>query len=272
MEPAAATLLERSLKRDRLIVVVGLFLVVVLSATYTILGIGMPMSAVTMTRMAVEMPNMMMASPDWTAQYVFLVFLMWWIMMIAMMVPSAAPTLLLYANLVRKNKRADKPYASVMVFLVGYLVIWGGFSLAATLMQWQLASIGQVSGMMEFTSTPVTAALLIAAGLYQVSPLKQACLRHCQHPLVFLMHNWKSGRSGAFRMGMQNGWFCLGCCWVLMALLFVGGVMNLLWIAGLAIFVAFEKFAADRPWITKLSSITLVATGMVVGFGLLTWV
>jgi predicted metal-binding membrane protein len=157
-----------------------------------------------------------------------------------------------------------------MFFLAGYLVIWGGFSLAATLLQWQLASIGQVSGMMEFTSAPVAAALLIAAGLYQISPLKQACLRHCQHPLVFLMHNWRSGRSGALRMGMQNGLFCLGCCWVLMALLFVGGIMNLLWIAGLAVFVALEKFAANRPWITKLSSITLVATGLVVGYGLLT--
>lgn len=267
MSPEAGTALERSLKRDRHIVMAGLAVVVVLSAIYTVLGVGMPMSAISMTRMAIEMPGMMMASAEWTPGYAFLVFLMWWVMMIAMMVPSAAAMVLLYANLVRKNKKADRPYASVTVFLSGYLIVWGGFSLFATALQWSLVSIGQMSGMMEVTYAPVAAALLVAAGLYQVSPLKQACLRHCQNPVIFFMHNWKYGTLGALRMGIQNGWFCLGCCWVLMALLFVGGVMNLLWIAAIALFVGLEKLAADRPWLSRLSSIVLISGGLVLVMG-----
>ncbi|MDK3020844.1 DUF2182 domain-containing protein [Pseudodonghicola flavimaris] len=262
MARSAETALEQILQRDRLVVIAGLSVVVVLSGLYTVLGIGMSMSAITMTRMAIEMPGMMMASADWTPRYAGLVFLMWWIMMIAMMVPSAAPTILLYAKLVRKNDRADRPYASALVFLSGYLIVWGGFSLLATALQWALVSVGQMSGMMELTQAPVAAAVLLAAGIYQLSPLKQACLRHCQHPLVFLMQNWKRGTGGALRMGMQNGWFCLGCCWGLMALLFVGGVMNLLWIAALAVFVGLEKLAAGRPYLTKLSAAGLIVAGL----------
>ena len=262
VNPSSGTALDRTLKRDRFIVAVSLAVVVVLAAVYTVMGVGMSMSAITMTQMAIDMPGMMMASAEWTPLYGLLVFLMWWVMMVAMMVPSAAPTVILYTNLVRKNKNAERPYASVSFFLAGYLIVWGGFSLGATVLQWVLVSIGQMSGMMELTHAPVAGALMIAAGIYQVSSLKQACLKHCQHPLIFFMHNWKSGTSGALRMGMQNGYFCLGCCWVLMALLFVGGVMNLLWIAALAFFVGFEKLAADRPWLTKISSIALIASGL----------
>lgn len=263
----AITALERTLRRDRLIVILSLVGVVVFAAVYTVLGIGMSMSAIAMTRMTIAMPEMVMASPDWTPQYTLLVFLMWWVMMIAMMVPSAAPTVLLYANLVRKGKEVNKPYAPAHVFLLGYLAVWASFSLAATLLQWLLVSVGQMSGMMEITHAPLAAVVLVAAGLYQLSPLKQACLRHCQHPLMFLMNNWKPGNIGAFRMGMQNGLFCLGCCWVLMVLLFVGGVMNLLWIAGLALFVGMEKLAANHKWIMALSSIALIAAGLAVAIG-----
>lgn len=262
VNPSSGTVLDRTLKRDRFIVAVSLAVVVVLAAVYTVMGVGMSMSAITMTQMAIDVPGMMMASAEWTPLYGLLVFLMWWVMMVAMMVPSAAPTVILYTNLVRKNKNAERPYASVSFFLAGYLIVWGGFSLGATVLQWVLVSIGQMSGMMELTHAPVAGTLMIAAGIYQVSSLKQACLKHCQHPLIFFVHNWKSGTSGALRMGMQNGYFCLGCCWVLMALLFVGGVMNLLWIAALAFFVGFEKLAADRPWLTKISSIALIASGL----------
>jgi predicted metal-binding membrane protein len=261
------TALERSLKRDRLIVAVGLSVVVLIAAIYTVLGIGMPMSAISMTQMAIEMPGMMMASAQWTPGYTLMVFLMWWVMMVAMMVPSAAPTVLFYAALVRKKKKADKLYAAVSVFLTGYLLVWGLFSLVATALQWTLVSIGEMSGMMEITRAPVAGALLVVAGLYQVSPIKQACLRHCQHPVFFFMHNWKPGVLGGLRMGMQNGWFCLGCCWVLMALLFVGGVMNLLWIAALAVFVGLEKLSAGLPWLSKLSSLTLIAGGVLLALG-----
>ncbi|MFC3615313.1 DUF2182 domain-containing protein [Lutimaribacter marinistellae] len=254
--------LERSLKRDRLILMVGLSAVVALAAVYTVLGIGMSMSAITMTRMAIEMPGMMMASGEWTIGYAFMIFLMWWIMMIAMMVPSAAPTVLFYAALVRKNTNVDKVYAAVPVFLSGYLLVWGVFSLAATAVQWFLVSIGKMSGMMEITQAPLAGGLLVAAGLYQLSPLKQACLRQCQHPLMFFMQNWRPGVLGALGMGTQNGWFCLGCCWVLMALLFVGGVMNLLWIAALALFVGLEKLAVGLPWLSRLSSLALIVGGL----------
>lgn len=257
----AVSALERTLRRDRLIVLIGLGTVVGLAALYTVLGVGMSMSAITMTRMAIEMPGMMMAPADWTPRYGLLMFLMWWVMMIAMMVPSAAPALLLYATLVRRNKRADRPYAPTSVFLTGYLLVWAGFSLAATALQWALVSLGMMGGMMEVTHVPVAAAVLMAAGLYQLSPLKQACLRHCRHPLFVLMHNWTPGTIGALRMGMQHGRFCLGCCWVLMALLFVGGVMNLLWIAALALFVGIEKLSPGRRWLTLISSLALIAAG-----------
>lgn len=259
--------LEYTLKQDRLIVLSGLAAIVLLAAVYTVMGVGMNMSALTMTRMAIEMPGMAMDPVAWTPGYAVLMFLMWWVMMIAMMVPSAAPTVLLYASLARRSPKKNAPYAAASVFLAGYLIVWAGFSVAATALQWALVSLGSMSGMMEITYGPASAALVIAAGLYQLSPLKKACLRHCQSPFVFLMQNWKPGKSGALRMGMLNGWFCLGCCWILMALLFVGGVMNLLWIAGLAVFVGIEKLTPRRPWLNNISAIVLVITGTSLAFG-----
>jgi predicted metal-binding membrane protein len=261
---AADRALETALKRDRLIVLTGLAAVVLLAAAYTLRGVGMPMSALTMTRMAIETPYMMMTPMAWSPTYALLVFLMWWIMMTAMMVPSAAPMLLLHAGLERKRHAGRPPYAATGAFLAGYLVVWAGFSAAATALQWALASAGAVTGMMAIASGPVAAAVLIAAGLYQFTPLKDACLRHCQHPLMFLLHHWKPGTTGAFRMGAGHGRFCLGCCWFLMALLFVGGVMNLIWIAGLAIYVALEKLAAGRRWPTTALGLALVAAGVIV--------
>ncbi len=261
---AANRALDNLLKRDRLIVLSGLAAVVLLAAVYTVLGVGMEMSALTMTRMAIETPRMMMAPAAWSATYALLVFLMWWIMMIAMMTPSAAPTLLLHARLERKRHATTSPFATTGAFLAGYLAVWAGFSAAATALQWVLASAGAVTGMMEFASRPVAAAVLIAAGLYQFTPLKHACLNHCRHPLMFLLHNWKPGASGAFRMGAEHGWFCLGCCWFLMALLFVGGVMNLIWIAGIAVYVALEKLAAGRRWPTTVLGFGLVVAGVIV--------
>lgn len=239
----------------------ALSVVVLLATTYTVAGIGMPMSALTMTQMAIDMPGMIMGAAPWSPLYALLVFLMWWIMMIAMMIPSAAPTLLLYAGLARKNRKADAPYAATWFFLAGYLTVWGGFSLIATVLQWGLGELGVMSGMMEITQAPLAASTLIVAGLYQLTPVKRACLRHCQHPLIFLLHHWKPGAAGAFRMGVQNGWFCLGCCWMLMVLLFVGGVMNLLWIAGIALLVALEKLAAGRDWLTVVTGGALIVTG-----------
>jgi predicted metal-binding membrane protein len=254
--------LEAVLKRDRLIVVGGLAVVVLMAAWYTVAGIGMTMSAVTMTRMAIDMPGMMMAKTEWSLSYAVLVFLMWWVMMVAMMVPSAAPAILIYAGAARKRKDADHPLAATFSFLAGYLVTWALFSVLATCLQWGLERIDVVTGMMEIASPRMAGLVLIAAGLYQLTPLKTACLKHCQHPVFFLMHHWKSGTSGAFRMGLEHGGYCLGCCWFLMALLFVGGIMNLLWIAGLAILVGIEKLAGGRPWVTTLTGVALAIAGL----------
>ncbi len=269
MAPPAATPLEAVFKRDRLIVMAGLAVVVLVAAWYTVAGIGMSMSALTMTRMAIEMPGMMMAMAEWSLPYAVLVFLMWWVMMVAMMVPSAAPAILIYAGAARKDKGVDRPLLATTAFLAGYLAAWAGFSVVATSLQWGLERIGVVTGMMGIGSPLMAGLVLIAAGLYQLTPLKQACLRHCQHPLFFLMHHWKPGTGGAFRMGIEHGGYCLGCCWFLMALLFVGGIMNLLWIAGLAVLVGIEKAAAGRPRVTTLTGAALTVAGVWMAGGML---
>jgi predicted metal-binding membrane protein len=244
------------------VVMAGLTLVIVFAAVYTVLGLGMNMSALTMTSMALEMPGMVMQRTAWSTAYALLVFLMWWLMMIAMMMPSAAPMVLMHAAIGRKQAQAVQPLVATALFVAGYLVVWGGFSLIATSLQWGLGSMDVVSGMMVISSPTIAGLVLIAAGLYQLTPLKLACLKHCQHPLIFIVHHWRPGRAGAFRMGIEHGGYCLGCCWFLMALLFVGGIMNLIWIAGIAIYVGIEKFAAGRRWLTIASGVALTVAGL----------
>jgi len=168
-------------------------------------------------------------------------FAMWWVMMVAMMLPSAAPMILLYARAV---PAAARP--ATESFTLGYLLIWGFFSLVATLAQWRLATAALLSSMAMATSSPsLAAALLIAAGVYQISPWKDACLRECRNPAIFLSRHYRPGWTGALRLGARHGAWCVGCCWMLMALLFVGGIMNLAWIAVLTLLVALEKLL---PW------------------------
>jgi predicted metal-binding membrane protein len=177
----------------------------------------------------------------WTGLDFLLMFLMWAVMMVGMMVPTAAPMTLLYAGMARKAARQSTPMAPVALFVSGYIVMWSLFSVGATLAQWGLERAALLSPMMVATSPRLGAGLLIAAGLYQLTPLKEACLEHCRSPAHFIAQHWQPGPAGAFRLGLRHGAYCLGCCWVLMLLLFVGGVMNLLWIAGLAVFVLLEK-------------------------------
>ncbi len=250
------------LRRDRAVVTIALAAVVVLAAAYTIAGVGMEMSAATMTRMALEMPGMMMQPAQWSAGYAAIVFAMWWMMMIAMMTPSAAPAILVFSAISRKQAAVRMPLLATGCFLAGYLLVWGLLSLAGTAAQWGLEKAGLLTGMMEIGTPLLAGAVLIAAGLYQLTPLKSACLRHCQHPVMFLMHHWQPGNGGALRMGWHHGVQCLGCCWLLMALLFVGGVMNLLWIAGLAIYVAFEKIAGQGRLVTKAGAAVLTLSGL----------
>jgi predicted metal-binding membrane protein len=258
---AAVSPLDSVLKRDRLVVMIGLALVVAVAAAYTLAGVGMNMSAVTMTRMAIEMPGMAMQPVRWSAGYAFIVFLMWCVMMVAMMVPSAAPMVLIHAAVSRKQGDPGGPLTSTTMFVAGYLAVWTVFSAVATALQWGLQSLGVVTGMMDIASPVIAGLVLISAGLYQLTPLKRICLRHCQHPLTFILHHWRPGKEGAFRMGLEHGCYCVGCCWFLMVLLFVGGIMNLIWIAGIGVYVGIEKLAAGR-WLTIATGVILLVVGL----------
>jgi predicted metal-binding membrane protein len=182
-----------------------------------------------------------MAGEPWSVGYFTAMLAMWIIMMVGMMVPSAIPMILIYASIVRKAAREGSSLAATEVFVAGYVVIWTLFSLVATIAQWALDRMALLSPMMMSNSHILGGVLLLAAGAYQLTPFKAACLRHCRSPIQFLSSHWKPGGLGAFQMGIEHGSFCLGCCWVLMALLFFGGVMNLWWIGGLTLFVLFEK-------------------------------
>jgi predicted metal-binding membrane protein len=206
------TLIESVLRRDKAIVLTGLALVTVLAWAYTLAGVGMG-GMDGMGGMAESAGRAMMQPMAWTLGYGLLVLVMWWVMMIAMMVPSAAPMVLLFAAVNRKQREAGSPYVPTAVFLSGYLAIWGLFSAAATGAQWGLEAAG-FSPMMAGTGGTLGGAMLIAAGLYQVTPLKQACLRHCRGPIAFLTRHWRPGWGGAWRMGLEHGgiaWAAAGC-------------------------------------------------------------
>lgn len=187
-----------------------------------------------------------------------MLFLMWWSMMMAMMLPTAAPALLTYAGIARKLPGAG----SLRFFALGYAVEWSLFSGIAVVLQIATRSLIPLTGMMAVASHVTGGMLLVLAGLYQFTPLKQACLRHCQSPLFYLMHHWRKGDGGAFRMGLAHGLYCVGCCWVLMGLLFYGGVMELTWIVGLALYVAAEKLIPARLRFERAAGIILVAWGI----------
>jgi predicted metal-binding membrane protein len=205
-----------------------------------------------------------MAMPStgaWGTEDLLLIFAMWAVMMIAMMVPSATPTLLVFAKIVRSRHAQGRTFVSSWVFLAGYLVLWTVFSLAVTLAQWGLHSLALISPMMVGTSPVLGGVLLMAAGVYQWTPAKQACLRHCRSPLQFFLTSWRDGTAGAFLMGLSHGTYCLGCCWLLMAILFAVGVMNLGWIAALSLFVLLEKIIPRGFWVAKTAGLVLMGWG-----------
>ena len=199
------------------------------------------------------MPSMQ----HWNAGDLVLVFLMWTIMMVAMMVPTAGPVILLFAEINRRRGQKQGPFAATGQFLCGYLTAWTAFSAIASLAQWGLLTAALVSPMMEATSKMLAAGLLLVAGLFQFSPLKFACLAHCRSPIGFIATEWRSDSWGAFKMGWKHGGYCLGCCWALMGLLFAFGIMNLLWVAGLSAFILLEKITANR-WVNRLGGVLLI--------------
>ena len=248
------TALEHVLRRDRAVVIGGLLGVTLLAWAYLLLGAGMTMDT---------MPAMdaMPASTPWSPGYAVLVAAMWAMMMVAMMLPSAAPMILLYATVGRRRRAQGQPVADAGMFAAGYVAVWVGFSLAMTMVQWGLDTLALLSPAMATTSFALTGAVLVAAGAYQWTPLKLACLRRCQSPLAFLIEHWREGRRGSLSMGLRHGLFCAGCCWALMLLLFVGGLMDLLWIAGIAIYVLLEKTVPAGPWLGRAAGLLLVAWG-----------
>jgi predicted metal-binding membrane protein len=254
----ATSVFEAILRRDRVVVVAALVFVIALSWIWIVIGAGTGMSAIDMT----SMPRGMVMTPTiWTPAYASLMFLMWWVMMVAMMLPSAAPMLLIFSRMSRHGNIVARSWSPTSCFVAGYLAAWGGFSLAATILQWVLERSGLLSAMMVTTVNWLGAVILIGAGLWQFAPLKQACLRHCRSPIGFLTGQWRDGSIGALRMGLVHGTYCLGCCWLLMSLLFFGGVMNLWWIGGLAAYILVEKEFPIGPWLSYAVGIGLIGWG-----------
>ena len=201
------------------------------------------------------------AAADWSLGSLLPLFLMWAGMMVAMMLPSAMPMILTFASVTRKGRSQRRPYVPVGVFVAGYITIWSLFSAVAALAQWLLHQQALLSPAMASTSAWLGGGLLLGAGVFQFTPLKHACLAHCRTPFEFIMTRWREGGSGAFAMGIEHGAFCTGCCWALMALLFVLGVMNILWIASLTILVALEKMLPRSTWLSTATGILLISWG-----------
>jgi predicted metal-binding membrane protein len=250
------TPLEVVLKRDRLIVLAGLVGISGLAWTY-VGYLAWDMGTMDMS-MEMAMPRMQ----TWSVLDLVLLFIMWAVMMVAMMVPTAASMILIFAKIQRQRRAQERPYVPTVIFLSGYLLVWAGFSVLATLAQWGLHSVALLSPMMVSTSPILGGMILLAAGIFQWTPLKYACLTHCRSPLSFLMTDWREGHRGALIMGLRHGSYCTGCCWFLMALLFVAGVMNLLWVATITAFALIEKVAPHGDVVGRVAGVVLVIAGL----------
>lgn len=252
-----ASILTSVLQRDRWIVIGGLAAVIALSWLYVFQQTGMDMQA--MGDMA-----MPMGPVPWSSGHFAVIVIMWIVMMGAMMLPSATPAILLYATITRRRRQKGAAAPAAGLFALGYAAVWGVFGVLAATLQWGLDRALLLSPQMATTSVAVAGIVLIAAGLYQWSPLKQACLRQCRSPLDFLLIHWRDGARGAVAMGGRHGLFCLGCCWVLMLLLLVGGAMNLLWVAGIALYVLVEKLAPQGQTLSRAAGVLLTLWGVAV--------
>jgi predicted metal-binding membrane protein len=250
--------LESVLKRDRVITALGLGAIATLAWLYTIFVASMVGGDMAGAASHMAMPRV----GPWSGVDFLLMFAMWAVMMVAMMLPSASPMILLFAKVNRTRQQAQTPYLPTSLFAGSYVIVWAGFALIATAANWALHNGGLMTSMMGSALPLWGGGLLIAAGLYQFTPLKYACLNKCRNPLFFLMREWRDGTLGALVMGLRHGAYCVGCCWVLMALLFVLGVMNLAWITLLAAFVLIEKLFSSGPWPSRGSGVLLLAWGI----------
>ena len=243
--------------RDRLIIWASIVVLTILAWAY-LFRIDREMAPMMEHhRMMADMGMVMDMS--WAPRDVLYAVAMWSVMMVGMMMPSAAPVLVLYAGAHRA--RGAPGVAPIVIFGLGYLLIWMGFSAVAALSQWALHEAALLSPVMSMANARIGALVMIAAGLYQLTPLKAACLKHCRTPFGFLMSRWRSGAAGALGMGVRHGAYCLGCCWALMAVLFVVGVMNLLWVAALATLVLVEKVAPGGTIVARVAGVAMIAAG-----------
>ena len=248
------------LKRDRLIVLAGLAAMTLLAWGYMVREArGMTLTG------ACCCAGMKMSGPDtnaWDTATLVPLFLMWAEMMVAMMLPSAAAMILTFARVQRNRREQERPFTATGIFVLGYLAVWTGFSGLAAIMQWVLHAKALLSPMMVSTSPLLGGGLLAAAGVFQWTKMKNACLTSCCSPLNFVMTAWREGKWGAFRMGLQHGAYCLGCCWVLMLLLFVAGVMNIWWIGVITGLVLIEKLAPRGLWLARVAGALFAAWGL----------
>jgi predicted metal-binding membrane protein len=258
-------LADRALRRDRLVAGAGLVALALLA------WLSLWWQARNMASMPMPMPGMPEMAMDgspmpgaWVPVQLALTFLMWATMMVAMMLPSALPAMLLYGTMVRKGRAAGTALPPAWIFAAGYLAVWISFSAGAALVQTWLAWAGMISPMLVSSRVWLTGGLLIVAGAYQFLPVKGACLERCRNPLSLFMFHRREGAGGLFAMGVENGLYCLGCCWALMLLLFVAGVMNLLWVAALSALVLIEKLLPGGPLAGRVAGALMLAAGAAV--------
>jgi predicted metal-binding membrane protein len=255
------------LRRDRVIVAAALAALTALAWTYILwLAVDMGMGGMDMTGFRMIPAGIGLMAPalaPWQAIEFAYVFAMWAVMMVGMMTPSAAPMILIYAQVGRQASTQGKPFAPTGWFVAGYLMAWTGFAFVATAAQWALDRVALLDPMMASASRTLGGLVLIAAGTYQWAPLKDMCLAQCQSPLVFIQRQggFRGGPRGSLALGLRHGAYCIGCCWVLMALLFVGGVMNVLWIAAISAFVLVEKVVPAGRLISRVAGLGFIAAG-----------
>jgi predicted metal-binding membrane protein len=247
--------LETVLKRDRTFVIAGLAGISAIAWAYMIY---LDQAMGTSTGMEMGMTRMQ----GWGTVDFLLMFIMWAVMMVAMMTPSASPMILTFSGISRRRSEQRNPMVATGVFLTGYLVAWTVFSAVATVAQWQLHRAALLSSMMVSNNPLFGGMLLIGAGVFQFTPLKNACLTHCRSPIGFFMTEWREGNRGAFFMGVHHGIYCVGCCWFLMALLFVAGVMNLLWVGTIAAYVLVEKIVPSGNWVGRAVGLSIIVAGV----------
>ena len=266
VDPLPPSALERLLARDRRLIAAALAALVVLAWGYLLVLSKQMSDDASMASMQgmPAIPNMPGMGRETTglAQSLALTALMWWTMMIGMMVPSAAPMVLLFGNVQRRQLAAESPRLRVALFTTGYLAIWGAFSVLAAVAQLALTKLALLAPLDLTVTTWLGAVLVALSGVYQLTPLKNACLRRCRSPAEFLSSHWRRGNAGAFRMGIEHGLYCVGCCWLLMSLLFVVGVMNLVWVAVIAAFVLIEKLVPQGETTAKINGVALLALAL----------